>query len=62
MAIFPLKIGDAVRLKPPFSAAYPDVYIVEGFNEANGAYIIAGADVDPIYIEPAEEGLSDGDQ
>jgi len=40
-----------VKLKSPFNTYYPDVYKVEGINEANNAYIINGSDYDIIYIQ-----------
>lgn len=36
------QVGDRVRVAPPFDAALPDVYTIEGVNPETGAFQIAG--------------------
>lgn len=48
------KIGDFVKIKPPFFDFFPDTYIIEGINEQTGAYIVTGIDFSEEFLEKVE--------
>jgi len=42
-------VGQLVRVLPPFDAAFPDAYPIEGFSPAS-VQIAGGVDFDPVYL------------
>lgn len=49
------KIGDLVRILPPFNSAYPEVYAITGIRIPDEVYqILDERDFDVRYLEPAE--------
>lgn len=50
-----LQIGDFVRVLEPFSAAFPDVYTIDGINPDTGAFQICGdRDFEASFLEKVE--------
>lgn len=37
-----LKVGDTVRVLPPFDAGFPGLWVIEAVNPETGAFQIAG--------------------
>ena len=44
-------IGDAVRVRAPFTESYPGQYVITGITPATGAYQIDGVDFAGEYLE-----------
>ena len=50
-----MKVGDMVRARPPFDAALPDVYTIDGINPETGAFQICGdREFDAVHLELVE--------
>ena len=47
----PASVGDMVRVKEPFTKAFPDVYVIEYVKEDGTCVICEDRDFDPIYLE-----------
>ena len=46
-----MQVGDLVRVKPPFSEAFPDIYAIEAVHESGVCVICVDRDFDPIFLE-----------
>lgn len=46
-----LQVGDLVRVRKPFSFAFPDEYPIEAIKEDGTCVICKDRDFDPIFLE-----------
>ena len=45
------RVGEMVRILPPFDSTYPDTYPIQGFDPEHNAILVADAGFDPMYVE-----------
>ena len=47
-------VGEMVRILPPFTVSFPDVYPIEGFAPESNAILVAGSGFEEQFVERAQ--------